>query len=174
MPQYNRLDWNLCADKAGTARRAPSRPVAELAQGRARILILRSKSCGGRFTELAPSARRGNSIDWSSSAKAEADAREDELAAEQAKRPAVKSFERKRPTRKPFPEHLPREQVVIPAPETCPCCVSAKLSKLGEDITETPEVVPRRWKGVFFPPSACAATTRRKFPSAPKFDPADF
>jgi hypothetical protein len=25
----------------------------------------------------------------------------------------------------------------MPAPETCPCCGSAKLSKLGEDITET-------------------------------------
>jgi transposase len=35
---------------------------------------------------------------------------------------------------------------VIPAPESCPCCVSTKLSKLGEDITETLEVVPRQWK----------------------------
>ena len=80
-------------------------------------------------------------------AEAEADAREDELAAEQARRStSVKSFERKRPTRKPFPDHLPRERVVIPAPETCLCCGSAKLSKLGEDITETLEVVPRQWK----------------------------
>lgn len=80
-------------------------------------------------------------------AEAEADATEDELAAEQAKRStSVKSFERKRPARKPFPDHLPRERVVIPAPETCPCCGSAKLSKLGEDITETLEVVPRQWK----------------------------
>jgi transposase len=81
--------------------------------------------------------------------EAEADATEDELAAEQAKRSTlVKSFKRKRPTRKPFPDHLPRERVVIPAPETCPCCGSAKLSKLGEDITETLEVVPRQWKVV--------------------------
>ena len=80
-------------------------------------------------------------------AEAEADATEDELAAEQARRStSVKSFERKRPTRKPFPDHLPRERKVIPAPETCPCCGSAKLSKLGEDITETLEVVPRQWK----------------------------
>jgi transposase len=79
--------------------------------------------------------------------EAEADAREDELAAELTKRSAlVKSFERKRPSRKPFPDHLPRERVVIPAPEACPCCGSAKLSKLGEDVTETLEVVPRRWK----------------------------
>ena len=79
--------------------------------------------------------------------EAKADATEDELAAEQAKRSTlVKSFERKRPTRKPFPDHLPRERVVIPVSKTCSCCGSARLSKLGEDITETLEVVPRQWK----------------------------
>ena len=42
---------------------------------------------------------------------AEADATEDELAAERtAPSTSVKSFERKRPARKPFPEHLPRER----------------------------------------------------------------
>jgi transposase len=78
---------------------------------------------------------------------AEADATEDELAAERsAPSTLVKSFERKRPARKPFPEHLPRERVVIAAPTNCPCCGSTKLSKLGEDVTETLEVVPRQWK----------------------------
>jgi transposase len=78
---------------------------------------------------------------------AEADATEDELAAERAApSTVVKSFERKRPARKPFPEHLPRERVVIAAPQSCPCCGSTKLSKLGEDVTETLEVVPRQWK----------------------------
>jgi transposase len=78
----------------------------------------------------------------------EAAATEDELAAEKAAAQAqtVQSFRRKRPSRKPFPAHLPRERVVIPAPESCPCCGSRKLSKLGEDITETLEVIPRRWK----------------------------
>ena len=78
----------------------------------------------------------------------EAAATEDELAAEKAaaRTQTVKSFERKRPSRKPFPDHLPRERVVIVAPESCPCCGSAKLSKLGEDITETLEVIPRQWK----------------------------
>jgi transposase len=75
-------------------------------------------------------------------------AAEDELAAEKAaaQTQKVKSFQRKRPARKPFPEHLPRERVVIPAPCCCPSCGSAKLSKLGEDVTETLEVIPRRWK----------------------------
>src|SRR5665647_1467820 len=87
----------------------------------------------------------------------EAGATEDELAAEQAaaRTQTVKSFERKRPSRKPFPDHLPRERVVIAAPESCPCCGSTKLSKLGEDITETLEVIPRQWKVI--------QTVREKF-----------
>ncbi|WP_410010500.1 IS66 family transposase [Phyllobacterium zundukense] len=87
----------------------------------------------------------------------EADASHDELAAEMAARSSttVKAFERKRPSRKPFPEHLPRERVVIAAPHTCPCCGSGKLAKLGEDITETLEVIPRQWKVI--------QTVREKF-----------
>ena len=76
----------------------------------------------------------------------EAAASEDERAAQQASTEAVRSFERRRPSRRPFPDHLPRERVVIAAPQTCPCCGSARLSKLGEDMTETLEVIPRRWK----------------------------
>jgi len=49
---------------------------------------------------------------------------------------------RRRPVRGPLPAHLPRERVVIPGPISCPCC-QGKLSKLGEDVTETLEVVPR-------------------------------
>ena len=86
----------------------------------------------------------------------EADAGEDELAAEiAANASTVRAFERKRPSRKPFPEHLPRERVVIATPTICPCCGSAKLSKLGEDITETLEVIPRQWKVI--------QTVREKF-----------
>ncbi len=43
---------------------------------------------------------------------------------------------RRQPARAPLPEHLPRERVVIAAPSACPCC-GGKLSKVGEDITET-------------------------------------
>jgi transposase len=87
----------------------------------------------------------------------EAAATEDELAAEQAaaRTQTVQSFQRKRPSRKPFPAHLPRERVVIAAPDNCPCCGSTKLSKLGEDITETLEVIPRQWKVI--------QTVREKF-----------
>ena len=31
------------------------------------------------------------------------------------------------PSRKPFPEHLPRERVVVAAPESCTCCGSKQL-----------------------------------------------
>src|ERR1051326_6646470 len=77
-------------------------------------------------------------------------ATEDELAAERAtaKTTNVVAFIRKRPARQPFPEHLPRERVVEPGPATCQCCGSARLRKLGEDVTETLEVVPRQWKVV--------------------------
>src|ERR687893_1959311 len=80
----------------------------------------------------------------------EAAATEDELAAEKAaaQTQTVKSIQRRHPVRKPFPAHLPRERVVIPAPESCPCCGPSKLSTLGEDITETLEVIPRQWKVV--------------------------
>jgi transposase len=76
----------------------------------------------------------------------EAAASEDELAARAAATETVAAFERKRPSRRPFPDHLPRERVVVASPQTCPCCGSTRLSKLGEDVTETLEVIPRRWK----------------------------
>jgi transposase len=86
----------------------------------------------------------------------EASASEDEaLGILAATKTNVAPFERKRPARKPLPEHLPRERVVVAAPSTCPCCGSDRLSKLGEDITETLEVVPRQWKVI--------QTVREKF-----------
>ena len=44
--------------------------------------------------------------------------------------------------------------MVLPSPAACPCC-GGKLSKLGEDITETLEVIPRSWKVI--------QTVREKF-----------
>ena len=78
----------------------------------------------------------------------EATASEDDRLAEMAaaKTTQVAAFTRKKPARKPFPEHLPRERILHPTPTSCPCCGGAKLSKLGEDITETLEVIPRSWK----------------------------
>src|SRR3569832_3017746 len=78
----------------------------------------------------------------------ESSASEDEIAAERAvaKTTNVVAFTRKRPARQPFPDHLPRERVVEPGPTACLCCGSPRLRKLGEDVTETQEEIPRRWK----------------------------
>lgn len=73
----------------------------------------------------------------------EANAGEDEAAASPAT--SGQRSMRRRPVRGPLPAHLPRERVVLPSPSACPCC-GGRLSKLGEDITETLEVVPRQWK----------------------------
>src|SRR5215218_10419682 len=71
----------------------------------------------------------------------EADATEDELAAERAvAKTTVRGFTRKRAERQTFPEHLPRERVVIDPPTACECCGSNRLRKLGEDVTRTLEV----------------------------------
>jgi transposase len=82
----------------------------------------------------------------------EADATERSVIAERDT--SVQAFTRRRPVRAPLPAHLPRERVVIPAPCACPFC-RGELAKLGEDITETLEVVPRQWKVV--------QTVREKF-----------
>jgi transposase len=87
----------------------------------------------------------------------EADATEDELAAERAvaKTTAVRGFTRRRAERQTFPEHLPRERVVIDPPTNCECCGSNRLRKLGEDVTRTLECSPRQWKVI--------ETVREKF-----------
>jgi transposase len=90
--------------------------------------------------------------------EAEAAATEDELAAERAvvKAITVAGFVRKRPAeRNSFPEHLPRERVVIDPPTVCDCCGGARLRKLGEDVTCTLESIPRSWKVI--------ETVREKF-----------
>ncbi len=58
----------------------------------------------------------------------------------------VKSFKRRKPARRKLPEHLPRERVVHPGPTACACCGGGNLRKLGEDVSETLECVPARWK----------------------------
>ena len=69
----------------------------------------------------------------------ESSATEDEIAAESAvaKTTNVAAFTRKRPARQPFPEHLPRERVIVPGPTACLCFGGGRLRKLGEDVTES-------------------------------------
>ena len=88
----------------------------------------------------------------------EASATADEIAAEIAiaRTTSVAGFERKRQQpRTTFPDHLPRERVVIDPPTACECCGGDRLRKLGEDVTCTLESIPRQWKVI--------ETVREKF-----------
>jgi transposase len=86
----------------------------------------------------------------------ETDRGEDEAKADDAARKAGRPERtRKQPVKKPFPAHLPRERNVVTAPQHCPCCGGDKLSKIGEDVTETLEAKPRQFKVI--------QTVREKF-----------
>jgi transposase len=83
----------------------------------------------------------------------------------------VQGFERRKPARRSLPEHLPRERIVYPAPSACPCC-GGTLHKIGEDVTETLELVPRRWKVIQhvrekFSCRSCESITQPPAPSHP-------
>lgn len=79
---------------------------------------------------------------------------------------------RRIPARRPLPAHIPRERVIVPAPKSCPCCGGEKLHKLGEDVTETLERVPARWKVIQhvrekFSCRACEKIAQTPAPSHP-------
>ena len=79
------------------------------------------------------------------------------LEADQAERLAAASppiaaaietaVEAQKPARRPLPEHLPREEVRHRAPGACPSCGGA-LRRIGEDVTETLDYMPGRFKVV--------------------------
>jgi len=140
------------AVELAVARAKASEDSALIAQQKLRIAKLERQIYGQR------SERSSRLIDQLALTfeELEADATEDELAAEQAvARTTVRGFTRTRPERNTFPEHLPRERVVIDPPTACECCGSNRLRKLGEDVTRTLESVPRQWKVV--------ETVREKF-----------
>jgi len=157
----------IALEKVGEAERRAATVEAELANAKAcesateaMIAHLKLQIAKLRREQYGPSAERTRRLLDQMELQLEdleADAAEDDLAAEAAaaKTSVITAFERKRPARKPFPDHLPRERVVVPAPCSCPACGSARLSKLGEDVTETLEVVPRSWKVI--------QTVREKF-----------
>ena len=77
----------------------------------------------------------------------ETEAEEETAAAIRARPSSSRPASSRKPARRPLPAHLPRERLVYPNPCTCPDCGGA-LHKLGEDVTETLECEPRRWKVV--------------------------
>jgi len=103
---------------------------------------------------------------------AQADTAGQMAAAAASEKMMVPSFERRRPARRPLPEHLPRERIVYPAPSACPCCGATTLRKIGEDVTETLELIPRQWKVIQhvrekFSCRACEAVSQPPAPSHP-------
>jgi transposase len=139
--------------KAALSAERVARQLAEALVSSAEAMIAHLKLMIAKYRreKFGPSSERARHLDQLELQleELEATATEDALAAEAAAAKVapvpVKSFERKKPVRAPLPAHLPRERVVIPAPCSCPSC-GGKLAKLGEDITETLEVVPRQWK----------------------------
>ena len=67
--------------------------------------------------------------------------------------------QRRHPARKPLPDHLPREDVVIePMIDCCPCC-QGTLHRIGEDVSEMLDIVPAilRVKRIHRPRYGCRA-----------------
>jgi transposase len=141
------------AAELAVARAKASEDVALIAHQKLRIAKLERQLYG-------PSSERSERLIDQLALQFEelsAAATEDELAAEiaVARTTNVAGFTRKRAERNTFPEHLPRERVVIDPPTNCQCCGGTRLRKLGEDVTSTLEVIPRRWKVI--------ETVREKF-----------
>ena len=141
------------AAELAVARAKASADLAMIAHQKLRITKLERQLYGPR------SERSSQLIDQLALQFEELDASatEDELAAEiaVAKVTTVAGFKRQRPDRNTFPEHLPRERLVIDPPTTCDCCGGKRLRKLGEDVTKTLESIPRQWKVI--------ETVREKF-----------
>src|SRR5271165_252698 len=141
------------AAELAVARAKASEDVALIAQQKLRIAKLERQVYGQR------SERSARLIDQLALTfeDLQASATEDELSAEKAvaRTTTVAGFTRKRPERNTFPDHLPRERVVIDPPTACECCGGNRLRKLGEDITRTLESQPRQWKVI--------ETVREKF-----------
>ena len=108
------------AAELAVARAKASEDMALIAQQKLRIAKLERQVYGQR------SERSARLIDQLalSFEELEASATEDELAAEKAvaRTTTVAGFTRKRPERNTFPDHLPRERVVIDPPTACACC----------------------------------------------------
>jgi transposase len=75
---------------------------------------------------------------------------------------AVNQQAPRKPARHPLPAELPREiETIAPAQEACPDC-GGTLRRLGEDVTETLEYVPARFKVIrtVRPKLSCAGCSR--------------
>ena len=141
------------AAELAVARAKASEDTALIAAQKLRIAKLERRIYGQR-SERSARLIEQLSLEFEELA---ASATQDELAAEMAvaKTTNVRAFTRRPSERNTFPDHLPRERVVIDPPTACECCGGSRLRKLGEDVTRTMESEPRRWKVI--------ETVREKF-----------
>jgi transposase len=106
------------------------------------LVIAKMKARDVRSLRAQPAAHRSTGIAARGTGRGAAE--EDEAKAKPARIP-VQGFTRRQATRRIFAADLPRRRIVHPAPISCSCCGSSKLSKIGEDVTETLDVIPRQW-----------------------------
>ncbi|SFD48708.1 Transposase, partial [Devosia psychrophila] len=137
--------------EAATARAEPATVQAERSDDQALIAHLKLQIEKLKHQLYGTKAERGSRLLDQLELQLEelqATASQDEAAAQSAARKVADApgFERRRPSRQPFPEHLPRERIIIAAPCACPACGGTRLSRIGDDVTETLEVIPRQWK----------------------------
>jgi transposase len=147
------LPDDLAAAHAGilaqwNARRQAEAMVSAASLEIQRLKLLLAKARREQFGQASERAKRLLDQLELQLAELEEAVTEDEVAAdlEAAKTGTVVAEHiRQKPARRPLPAHLPRERVVITPPTACPCCGGTRLSKIGEAVTETLDVVPRRW-----------------------------
>lgn len=136
----------LLAERAARAADQVARYEAEARPSGAEAMVAHLKLLIAKLRRerFGASAERGSKLDQLELQleELEAAASEDAAAVEAQ---AAGTTARRKPHRGPLPAHLPRERVVVPGLAACPCC-AGPLAKLGEDITETLEMVPRSWK----------------------------
>jgi transposase len=111
-----------------------------------------------RQLQRAQYGRRSERLDADQLALGLEDLETDLAHAEAAEEPAAKPDDTK-PRRKPLPDHLPREEVVLDAlPAVCPCC-SGALHSIGESVSEMLDWVPAQLRVIRIrrPKYACRA-----------------
>lgn len=126
--------------------------LGDVLQDEDRFIV--SPGAGASFTASAPSALRGSSTRWSSNSRSWGPGRP-------TRRRRVRAWRHSRPPHVGGPCASPSPSTCRASASSCrrrspaPCCGSLRLSKLGEDVTETLEVIPRSWKVI--------QTVREKF-----------
>ena len=136
----------LLVERAARAAEQVARYEAEARASGAEAMVAHLKLLIAKLRRerFGASAERGSKLDQLELQLEELEAAASEDAAQVEAR-AARTTARRKPHRGPLPAHLPRERVVVPGLAACPCC-AGPLAKLGEDITETLEMVPRSWK----------------------------